>query len=255
MEEEKDKVVEGQVQEPPVTPMGRARALDRYKKKFPDNTEEPTDDAMYDDYHTENEDLRGKYDQLNGINETAAEIANKDPFIAKFLSMILNGEDPYYALGKCFGDLPEQLDEESLEKLRKGQEERKAGYAKWQENSTAYLKKIEKFVADNGLTPEEATQLSNTLEALENAFANYEVPDEVFAIVWDGINSESNQNAAAEAAALAAKNNTIDEIKSGKTAKTELPPDVNSVGASGKKAIKPMPQEPEDFDKRFKAVD
>ncbi|MDR2683761.1 MAG: hypothetical protein LBB53_00055 [Prevotellaceae bacterium] len=228
---------------------GRQLALEMYKSKYPDTAADPDDDAMFDDLITEGSDWKDKYSKLNTAHEELGQKAQEDPFVAKFLSMILNGEDPYYSMGKVFGDFPSQIDDESLEQLRKGQDERKSHYAKWQENSTAYVKKINDYAAREGLSEEQAVRLNNTLLDLEDAFNMKEIPDEVIDIVWKGLDSEEAQAAAAEAAKLAGKNEVLDEMKNKQIKKTEMP-DLNTGAGRVPKNSGRFQRQPE-----FKTVD
>lgn len=214
---------EQQAQEPL---KGRAAFLERYRGYHPDLEDEPDDDTMWDfagQGLSERDDLRGKYDTLNGANEKLAAVVGEDPRVAQFVAMIANGENPMYALGKTFGNLVDEVDDEALEQLRGGQKEYKERYDRMRNNFNTYEATLKGYAEKNGLTDEQVSEINNAILDIAEALNEGDIPEEVIDNVWKGMDYDNEKTAEIEAAKLAGKNEAIDDIKSKKSAPAPLP--------------------------------
>lgn len=200
-------------------PTGRAAYLAYWKEQNPEAGNEPSDDEMYDHamggWGAHNE-MKDKYDLLNGAHEKLAQVMSEDPRFANFFAMVASGENPMYALGKIFGDAHENLDDEGLENLRKGQEEYKGNFARIKGNYDTYRQNIQNYVSEKGLTPEQADQLDEAIWEVGEAFMERDIPTEVIDLVWKGLDADASKEALSEAEKLQIRNETIDELKGAK---------------------------------------
>jgi len=227
-----------------MAPKGRAAMLALYKTQNPETTDEPDDESLFDFGHKgmgERDELRGKYDTLNGANEKLAEAISQDPRFAKFIAMVGSGEKPLYALGKIFGNVIDQLDEEGTENLKKGQDEYSSGFNQLKQNFEAYKANLKKYGEDNSLDDATTQKINDIILDLSDAFMNWDITTEVIDGVFKMIDYDQDKQALSEAEALAIKNKTIDEMKSG-GGKPEAPlPDLNGSKQQAKnKKIAPV---------------
>lgn len=212
-------------------PKGKAAMMARYKKMNPDNADDPDDESLMDWAHKglgERDEFEGKYNSLNGMNEKLASAVGESPRVAQFIAMIANGEDPMYSIGKVFGNLLDKLDDESLEKYKKGQDEFSARYKKVKDNFGAYEATLKKYAEKNKVDPEMIARINSAILDMAEAFSDREIPEEVIEIVHKGLEADENKDAELEAAKLAGKNEAIDELKGNKTSQPVLP-DPNGV--------------------------
>lgn len=201
------------------TPTARQSFLDIYKKHYPDAEGEPDEEAMYGHANrgwAERDEMEGKYNHLNELNEKLAKPIGEDPRFAQFIAMVANGENPMYSLGKCFGNLLDHLDDESLEELKRGQEEYKSRFATAKTNFENYTANLKAYATENGLTPEDTDKLDNAIMDIADAFADRDIPTEILKIVWEGMNAEENAQANYEAGKTDGANEAIDDMKGNK---------------------------------------
>lgn len=205
---------------------GRTAFLERYRTGNPDITDDPDDDTLYDwagSGLTERDEIRGKYDALNGANEKLAAVVSQDPRFAQFISLIASGENIMYALGKTFGNLIDELDEEGLENLRSGQEEFKNRFNKVRDNFNTYESTLKAYAEENKLDENILADINDTILDLAEAFNDRAIPREIIEIVHKGLDYDNEKTAEIEAAKLAGKNEAIDAIKDKKAPVTSLP--------------------------------
>lgn len=208
------------------TPKGRAALMAIYKAKNADVEDDPDDDSLFD-FSTkgwqERDDYESKYSSINGANEKLAEVIGQDPRFAQFIAMVAAGENLMYALGKTFGNIIDQLDEEGLENLKKGQAEYSAKFAKVKKNFEDYEANLKQFAEQNGLTPDDVADLDNRIFDIAEAFADREIPMDMLELIWKGADYDNAKTAETEAARLAERNSVIEDVKSKKRASGPLP--------------------------------
>ncbi len=224
-----------------IAPKGRAALLAIFKAKNADMTDDPDDESLMDWAHKgigERDEYEGKYNELNGSNERLASIVSEDPRFAQFIAMVAGGENIAFSLGKCFGNMLDNLDDESLEQLRAGQEEYKARFQKVKDNFSAYESTLKAYAEENKLDPEMVERINDAILDLAEAFNDRAIPREVIEIVHKGLDYDETKEADLAAAELAGKNSAIDAMKGAKGSKSLLP-DPNGVGTN--KVIKKKP--------------
>lgn len=229
---DKDELTQEQeavVEETPTTeqePMrGRGAFMKRYRDAHPDIEDDPDDDILFDyagSAFSERDELKGRYDSLNGANEKLAQIIGEDPRFAQFIAMVANGEDLWYALGSTFGDIINNLDEESLGKLQEGQSDYKNRYKQMQDNFSNFEKRLSDYGKANGLSEENVNDIKNTILDLADMFNTGDISEEMFEMVYKGIDYDTDKTAEIEAAKLAGRNEAIVDQKNRKTS-TPLP--------------------------------
>jgi len=233
-------------EEPVEVPKGRAALLALYKNKNPEATEDPDDDTLSDfgvSGHTERDEMAGKYEKLNGSNGTLAAAIGQYPVFAHWIAKIGQGENPWFALGKALGPLADKLDDESLEQMRKGQEERAAQSQQVNQNFSNYEANLKAYVEKNGLSEEQAVAINNLILDLAEAFIERDIPEEVIDLVYKSLDYDDEKTAQADALKLATKNEMIDEFKKTQGSESAIP---DLAGAnSGKRAAKPSVQNTE----------
>jgi len=215
----------------PVMPKGRAAMLAAFKGANGDREDDPEDDELWDFGHKafgERDELKGKYDTLNGANDKLAAAISEDPRFAKLIAMIGSGEKPLYALGRIFGNVIDQLDEEATEGLKKGQEEYSSSFNQLKQNFEAYKANLKKFGEDNGYDDATMQKINDVILDLSDAFMNWDITTEIIDVVYKGLDYDTDRAALSEAEALSVKNNTIDEIKSGGKKPLPIVPDIKS---------------------------
>lgn len=216
-------------------PRGRAAMLSMYKSRNPETSDEPDDDTLFDwagKGYTQHDELKGKYDSLNGSNEKLAAVVAEDPRFAKFMAMVAHGENLMYALGSVFGNILDELSAEDLAELRKGQEEFKQRFSTVKDNFNNYQSELKKFAADNGLDDAMVDQIDDAINDMADAFADRVIPVETIALVYKALNAdnliaEAEQVAEAEleAAKVQGSNEAIEAMK-GKKIETSPVPDM-----------------------------
>jgi hypothetical protein len=225
-----------------IAPKGRAALLAIFKAKNADMTDEPDDESLMDWAHKgigERDEYEGKYNELNGSNERLASVVSEDPRFAQFIAMVAGGENLAFSLGKCFGNMLDNLDDESLEQLRSGQEEYKARFQKVKDNFSTYEATLKAYAEENKLDPEMVERINDTILDLAEAFNDRAIPREVIEIVHKGLDYDETKEAELAAAELAGKNSAIDEMKGVKGSKSLLP-DPNGVGTNKEIRKKPV---------------
>lgn len=214
------------IEEEEKTPTGRVAFMKRYRDAHPDIEEDPDDDALFDyagGAFTERDELQGRYDSLNGANEKLASIIGEDPRFAQFIAMVANGENMWYALGTTFGDVINQLDEESLAELQSGQEDYKNRYTKMKDSFSSFEQKLSDYGARNELSEEQVNEIKESILDLADMFNSGDISDEMFEMVYKGIDYDNEHTAQLEAAQLAGRNDAIVDMKNRKTGASPLP--------------------------------
>jgi hypothetical protein len=228
------------------SPTGRAALLAIFKAKNADMTDEPDDESLMDWAHKgigERDELEGRYNELNGSNERLASIVSEDPRFAQFIAMVAGGENLAFSLGKCFGNMIDNLDDESLEQLRSGQEEYKAKFQKVKDNFSAYENNLKAYAEENKLDPKMVERINDAILDLAESFIDRDISREVIELVHKGLDADEDKTAELEAAKLAGKNEAIDAMKGAKGSKSLLP-DPNGVGTNKVIKKKPLFEEP-----------
>lgn len=225
--EEEEKVNTGEATaaatpEMPPAPTGRTAFMERYRAANADITDDPADDAMYDWAGSQLDDMTSKYKSVNGANEKLAEVVGQDPRFAQFIAMVAGGENLMYALGKTFGNMVDELDDEAIENLRKGQEEYSSRYKRVKENFSTYENTLKAYGEKNGLTPQQLSDVNNAILDIAEAINEGNIPEDVIDNVWKGLDYNTEKTAEIEAAELSGRNKAIEDIK-GKKTKAPLP--------------------------------
>lgn len=224
-----------------IVPKGRAALLAIFKNKNPDMEEEPDDESLFDWAHkgiSERDEYEGKYHELNGSNEKLASVIAEDPRFMQFIAMVAGGENLMYSLGKCFGNMLDNLDEESLDKLKAGQAEYAQRYQSVKDNFSKYENTLKTYAEEKGLDNEMVERINDAILDLAEAFNDRDIPREIIEIVHKGLDYDEDKTAELEAARLAGKNEAIDDMKGNKGSKSLLP-DPN--GSSTNKVIMKKP--------------
>mgnify|MGYP000862267658 CR=1 FL=1 len=224
MDEQDKQITEQTAEDQPAR--GRTAFIERYRGYHPELTDDPADDDLFDFASaglTERDEVSEKYNKLNGANEKLAAVVSEDPRVAQFIALIAAGENPIYALGKTFGNLIDQLDEASLEELKKGQEEFKARYDNIRANFQNYEATLKGYQEKNGLSDEDAANINNAILDIAEAFNNGDIPEEVIDNVYKGMDHDAAKESEIEAARLAGRNEAIEAIKDKKGAPAPLP--------------------------------
>lgn len=230
----------GGVATPPTR--GRGAFVERYRKAHPDLTDDPNDDDMWD-YGLrgwdERDEISGKYDVLNGANEELAKAVGKEPRTAKFIAMIANGEDPLYALGSSYGNLIDELDEDSLDMLREGQKDYNAHYESIRKNFGTYKETLKSYGEENGLSEEDLEKINDTILDIADALNEGSIPMEVIDNVWKGMDYDSDKSAQMKAAELAGRNGAMDEMRDKKRKQAGALPDIKGGKTNTKRVATP----------------
>jgi signal recognition particle GTPase len=139
------------------------------------------------------------------------------------MAMIGAGENVPFAIGKSFGNILNELDDESLEKLREGQAEYQKRYETIRSNFRSYEERLMAYVEKNQLQAEAAERINNVILDIAEALNEGDIPEEVIDNVWKGIDYDEAKQAEIEAAKLAAKNDAIEDQKRMRSQSTPLP--------------------------------
>ena len=202
---------------------GRAAFMEMYKTHHPDITDEPDEDTLFEyagQGYGERDELRGKYDSLNSANEKLASAISEDPRFTDFIAMIGSGEKPLYALGKIFGNLIDQLDEEGTEQLKNGQTEYSSNFNQLKQNFTDYKARLKQYGEDTGKDDATLQKINDIILDLSEAFMNWDISTEMIDGVFKMIDYDSDKSAEIESEKLKARNDLIDEQKPGGAAST-----------------------------------
>ena len=200
MEEEEKEPTSASIVASPPPPKGRTAFMARYRGANSDNTDDPDDDTMYDWAGMQIDDLSSRYKSVNGANEKLAEVVGQDPRFAQFIAMVAGGENLMYALGKTFGNMVDELDDEAIENLRKGQEEYSARYKRVRENFSTYESTLKAYGEKNGLTPDQLSDVNNAILDIAEAINEGDIPEEVIDNVWKGLDYNTEKTTEIEAA-------------------------------------------------------
>lgn len=217
MEEEEKEPTSASIVASPPPPKGRTAFMARYRGANSEITDDPDDDTMYDWAGMQIDDLSSRYKSVNGANEKLAEVVGQDPRFAQFIAMVAGGENLMYALGKTFGNMVDELDDEAIENLRKGQEEYSARYKRVQENFATYENTLKAYGEKNGLTPDQLSAVNNAILDIAEAINEGEIPEEVIDNIWKGLDYDTERTSEIEAAKLSGRNEAIEAIKDKKT--------------------------------------
>ncbi|MDR1525154.1 MAG: hypothetical protein LBS79_07890 [Tannerella sp.] len=231
---------EVKVNEDVVKKKGRQAALESYRASFPDTTEDPDDDSLFDYQAGQLSDLQGKHDELSGVHSRFSEKLMKDPKLAELVSRI-TGEDSKsvpYALGSIFGKEfiesdPEEFEagyQEYLERLANSRAEQEKAL----ENIKEYQANLEKFKTENGLSDEQVAQLNDVIFSDAENFLMGIIPPEYIEYKWKGLNYEKDVQEAAETGFVEGKNEVIEAKMEAKT-KAPAVPDLRNGSGMGRK--------------------
>jgi hypothetical protein len=240
--------IEEKVTEEPLK--GRAAWHDRYKKSNPDAGEDVSDEDLFEYANGSHSDMENKYNELNGANGRLAELVSSDPRLGTALSMIA-GEDKKslpYAVGKVFGkdwmdgDL-EEFEAGYQENLKQLAESQKL-QSEAQNNVEKSIQEIDKYISDNKLSEEDATELNQNIITFAKNLLMGIVPPELIQLIHKGQNYDQDVKDAIDTGAVEAKNERI-EPKMKSITETDVV-DMGSSTASGKKngskpVFKPQP--------------
>lgn len=205
-----------ELQEAAAPLLGRGSIAERFKKANEGYDGEPDDESLWQYAERaigEGEEWKGKYDGVNEANKKLAEVIREEPSVARFIAMISNGVHPMYAIGKCFGNLADKLDEEGLRKLQKGAEERKAKTKEIEGNFEAYGKTLDTYLERHGLTEEDGERINDMILEMADALTSGHIGEEIIDAVYKGLDYDEKREAEEEAAKLEGRNEAIEEIK------------------------------------------
>ena len=214
---------------------GRDKLLNRFKEAHADFDGDPSDDDLYgyaDSAFGERDEYKGKYDALNGANEKLAEVIREEPSVARFIGMIANGSHPIYAIGKCFGDLIDTLDDSNLEELEKGMDERRGMQEEIKKNFEKYSETLKAYLKENNLSDEDGTRINDTILDIAEALTRGEIDRDVIDCVYKGLDYDTAKDSELEAAKLAGKNEAIDAVKNKRSGGSGVPDVVERKSAS-----------------------
>jgi hypothetical protein len=234
--EEKEKIEE-KIEEK----TGRSSILDDYRASYPDEANEPDDAKLYDFAHKRHSDLQGKYEGLSGANNGIAELIGKDPRFGAFLSEIA-GENPKsvpYAFASVFGKGAMGLEGGDLEDFEAGYKEYTEKQAQSEseqreasENFKKSLSNLFEFIKKNNLDEEAGGKLYEGIMNLGESFLMGIVPDEVFDLVYKGLNYEKDVQEAADTGFVEGKGEVVEAKMKQKTEKNPVP-NLNGVSKGG----------------------
>lgn len=246
---------------------GRAAMMDLYKKRNPDMSDEPDDDSLYDFAsrgYAEHDDLKGKYDILNGANETLASAVGDIPMLARWLSGIGHGENPWKHLGRILGPKCENLDDEAIAQLKEGQAEFDERFKKIGENFKNYEKDLADYAQENSLSEEMVDEIDGVIMDVADAFAERVIPKDFIKFIHEALDApakiaeaEAVSTAELEAAKVAGANEAIEGMKGGKSEATPVPDLGGNKGKASKMPAKPRfnDQKPRDYSDRLEKVE
>lgn len=232
-----------------VKPKGRAATLEAYKASFPDNTNEPDDESLYDFANNRYSDLEGKHNEMVGSNTKLADLVAKDPKLGSVLSMIA-GENPKslpYAVSSVYGKDAFELEGDALSDYEAGHQEylnaqakSKAEQEQAATNFKESLSRLEKYVADNSLDEERAGKLYSGIMDLGESFLMGNIPDNIFDLVYKGLNYDQDVQEAADTGFVEGKNNVAEAKMKEKTGGAAIPDLNNNTGAGKTKKLPPV---------------
>lgn len=224
---------------------GRAAWLDRYRKDNPDLGEVVDDEDLFEYANGGYSDKESKYDQLNEANGRLAELMSNDPKLAAALTMVAgkNRKSLPYAIGSVFGK--DWLDGD-LEEFEAGYQEnlkRLAESEKLQAEATKNIEKsmesIEKYVSDNQLSEEDASQLNENIVMFAENLLMGIIPPELIELVHKGQSYDQDIESAMDTAAVEAKNERIEPELKKLTEKNDA---IDLGGAASSNKNRPAPR-------------
>jgi hypothetical protein len=231
---------------------GRAALMAMYKTRNPETSDEPDEDTLFDfagKGYSDHDELKGRYDKLNGANETLAGQVAEVPLLARWLSGISNGENPWKHLGAILGPKCENLDEKSIEQLKAGQAQFNERFKKIDDNFKTYEKDLADYASENELPKEMVDEIDDTIMDISDAFSDRVIPKELIKLVHEALAApakiaEAEQVATAdiEAAKVAGANEAIEQMKGKKAEATPVPDIVANKGSNQSKMPKYTPK-------------
>ena len=214
------------------SPKGRSLILAAYKSANPDKTEDPGDEELHDFSNNRYSDLEGKYNELSGANSRLAELISKDPRIGAVLSMISSDKPKSfpYAYSSVFGKDAVGLEGKDLEdyetgyqEYQKTEEKRKADTETANKNFEESIGRLLDYIKKINLDDERGEKLYNGVLDLGQSFLMGIIPNEVFDLVYKGLNYDSDVQEAADTGYVEGKNENIDAKMKQKTEGNPIP--------------------------------
>jgi len=213
-------------------PKGRALILEAYKTANPDRTEDPQDDELYDFAHNRYSDLDNRYNELSGANNRLAGIISKDPRIGAVVSMI-SGEKPKslpYAFSSVFGKDATGLEGSDLEDFESGYQEylkaeqrRNSDTEEANKNFEESIGRLFDYIKTNKLDDEKGEQLYDGVLNLGKSFLMGIIPNEIFDLIYKGLNYDNDVQDAADTGFVEGKNTVVEAKMKNKTQPDVVP--------------------------------
>ena len=220
-------------------PTGRSAYMDRWRERNPDFEGDPDDETLYSDAITQIDEGNERYNSLNSLNAKLAETISEDENLAQFIAMIASGVSVPRAVAESFGDLLGRLGEEDLAQYEQGLTGIREENARRSENAMTYRTNLANYISENNLTEEQAKNLEGTIYDFMGDVINLNIPVDMIALFDKGLRADEeiaavieDKDAEIAAAELAAKNETIEQMKESKTDAEEMP-DLQGVKSGG----------------------
>ncbi|MFT3994399.1 MAG: hypothetical protein QM660_08830 [Dysgonomonas sp.] len=228
------------------TPRGRAGVLAKYQKTNPDAEGDPSEEDLWDFAGKGYDDVKGKYNEMNGANVKLAELVSQNPQLGAFLSKIVGEESKSvpFALGEVFGKDWMDADPEEFEKGYQENLARLAESASEQEqaakNIQEYKANLEKFKAENELDDTQIAELNSAIYDDAENILNGIIPMEYIEYKWKGLNYDKDVQEAADTGFVEGKNEVVSAKMQAKTADSPIPDMSDGTGAGRSKQVNPQ---------------
>lgn len=227
-------------------PKGRAGVLAKYQKTNPDAEGDPSEEDLWNFAGKGYDDVKSKYNEMNGANVKLAELVSQNPQLGAFLSELVGKESKSvpYALGKVFGKDWMDADPEEFEKGYQENLARLAESTSEQEqaakNIQEYKANLEKFKADNELDDTQLTELNEAIYGDAENFLMGIIPVEYIEYKWKGLNYDKDIQEAADTGFVEGKNEVVSAKMQQKTADSPIPDMSDGTGAGREKQVNPQ---------------
>lgn len=225
------------------SPRGRAGVLAKYQKTNPDAEGDPSEEDLWDFAGKGYDDVKGKYNEMNGANVKLAELVSQNPQLGAFLSELVGEESKSvpYALGKVFGKDwmdadPEEFEkgyQENLSRLAESRSEQEQAAKNIQE----YKANLEKFKTDNELDDTQIGELNEAIYGDAENFLMGNIPVEYIEYKWKGLNYDKDVQEAADTGFVEGKNEVVSAKMQQKTEDSPIPDLSDGTGAGRTKQV------------------
>jgi hypothetical protein len=204
---------------------------------------------IFPGYELNNENLNGwiveALTQYKNADTRIDEVLQTNPEFAEILKRVYEGEDAIVAMASVispeeYADMVENGGMKA-KKARDSRIKRIKELRDWEhartDNLGVSVQTVQQFQSETGKSDEEMMSIIDTLNEINEALNDGKVTKRELMLIDKLINADANAQTAAEAAAVAARNQTIDarKVNDFKPTGDGLPP-INSGGASAGKA-------------------